>query len=312
MIQSIYDINPNITIIGEYKTTHTKILTRCNVCGFEWEPTPQRLLAGHGCRKCSGIKKHGVIVSHKTHEEFVDEMRVKNNNISITSRYINAVTKVGCQCLICGHKWEAKPANLITGNGCPECGKARMIQKQLKSDDEFLAELKSINNDIEVIGRYRGNKTNILLQCKVCGGIWEAMPVNILRKDGKATGCPMCRRSHGEAYIANWLTNHKIEYIRQKTYDDLCGIGGRRLSYDFFVPSQNALIEYQGEFHDHTARLQDDNGFEIQAEHDRRKREYADANGIKLVEVWYYDDIEDKLNIEFFNNITDPVTTTVA
>lgn len=32
--------------------------------------------------------------------------------------------------------------------------------------------------------------------------------------------------------------------------------------------------------------------FKIQQEHDRRKREYAEKNNIKLLEIWYYDNIE--------------------
>ena len=37
--------------------------------------------------------------------------------------------------------------------------------------------------------------------------------------------------------------------------------------------------------------------FEIQKEHDRRKREYAKSHGIDLLEIWYwdFDNIEDIL-----------------
>ena len=40
--------------------------------------------------------------------------------------------------------------------------------------------------------------------------------------------------------------------------------------------------------------------FKIQQEHDRRKREYAEKKGYKLLEIWYYDfdNIEEILNRE--------------
>ena len=48
------------------------------------------------------------------------------------------------------------------------------------------------------------------------------------------------------------------------------------------------MIEYQGEFHDGTARLSNTDTFIVQKEHDRRKREFATLNHINLIEIWYY------------------------
>lgn len=83
-------------------------------------------------------------------------------------------------------------------------------------------------------------------------------------------------------------------YIKKK-YDDLIGIGGGLLSYDFYLPQQNLLIEYQGEFHNHTDRLRSDYEFKKQQIHDKKKLEYAHNHNIDLLEIWYYD----------FNNIED-------
>ena len=70
--------------------------------------------------------------------------------------------------------------------------------------------------------------------------------------------------------------------------------------YDFYLPEHNLLIEYQGQFHDGTAHQQSKKEFERQQEHDKRKREYAKDNNIKLLEIWYYDfdNIEEILNKE--------------
>lgn len=116
--------------------------------------------------------------------------------------------------------------------------------------------------------------------------------------------CPECSNYKGEIRISEYLIKHNftknIGYIYQKEFDGLIGLGNGNLSYDFYLPKYNLLIEYQGEFHDGTARNQAKVDFEKQQEHDRRKKQYAIDNDIKLLEIWYwdYDNIEKILDKE--------------
>lgn len=73
------------------------------------------------------------------------------------------------------------------------------------------------------------------------------------------------------------------------------GINNGLLSYDFYLPKYNLLIEYQAEQHDHQCGIF--GSFERQQEHDRRKRKYAEEFNISLLEIWYYnfDKIEEIL-----------------
>ena len=75
----------------------------------------------------------------------------------------------------------------------------------------------------------------------------------------------------------------------QKEFNGLLGLGGKNLSYDFYLPDYNLLIEYQGEYHDGTANNQTKVAYKKQQEHDKRKKEYALNNNIKLLEIWYWD-----------------------
>ena len=62
------------------------------------------------------------------------------------------------------------------------------------------------------------------------------------------------------------------------------------LSYDFYLPIYNLLIEFQGIQHEQPIEyFGGEEQFEIQQEHDKRKREYAKQNNINLLEIWYYD-----------------------
>ncbi len=51
-IKEVSDINPDVVILGEYLGRTRSVPTRCNKCGYVWEPTADRLLSGYGCPHC--------------------------------------------------------------------------------------------------------------------------------------------------------------------------------------------------------------------------------------------------------------------
>ncbi len=112
--------------------------------------------------------------------------------------------------------------------------------------------------------------------------------------------CKICNSSKGERKIRDWLETNNVKFIPQKEFEGLVGLRGGNLSYDFYLPKYNLLIEYQGEFHDGTVSKQTKDEFLRQQEHDKRKVEYAYNHNIKLLEIWYwdFDNIEEILNKE--------------
>jgi hypothetical protein len=113
--------------------------------------------------------------------------------------------------------------------------------------------------------------------------------------------CPECNNSTGEKRIREYLIQNNINFISQKVFVGLVGLGNGNLSYDFYLPDYNLLIEYQGEFHDgHNSKgnYYMKQNLKRQQEHDKRKREYAKVNNINLLEIWYwdFDKIEEILN----------------
>jgi hypothetical protein len=141
----------------------------------------------------------------------------------------------------------------------------------------------------------------------------------------KNSRCSICNKSKGEKRCKEvFISKNFIEilqeehdklldmdkynntyFISQKTFDGLIGLGGGLLSYDFYLPKYNLLIEYQGEFHDGTAYQQSKKDFEKQFEHDRRKKEYAKQHNMILLEIWYwdFDNIEEILENELYFKI---------
>ena len=67
------------------------------------------------------------------------------------------------------------------------------------------------------------------------------------------------------------------------------------MTYDFYLPDENILIEFQGEQHEHPvtfggrSKSEAVSDYAKQQEHDNRKRDYALSHSINLLEIWYYD-----------------------
>lgn len=113
-IKELNQINNTIEVLGEYINGHTKILCRCKIDGYEWEPLPINLLRGSGCPFCSGV-------NHKTHIEYVNEVKRMNDNIEVLGTYINAKTQILHRCKKDGTIWLSDPHHILSGRGCPKC-----------------------------------------------------------------------------------------------------------------------------------------------------------------------------------------------
>ena len=134
-----------------------------------------------------------------------------------------------------------------------------------------------------------GNNKTYEFFCTDCKRYFTKIINNITKENRNQEWCPYCALSKGEKKIENWLRYHNIEYTYEQTFNGLIGLKEGLLSYDFYLPKYNLLIEYQGEYHDGSVHNETKKRFERQQEHDRRKREYAERNNIKLLEIWYWD-----------------------
>ena len=121
-IHELATINPNITVLGQYKNRTTKLRCRCLVDGNEWMAAPAGLLSGQGCPEC---KRDVLRKRAKSQEQFQSEMHDINQDVDIVGQYKNAYTKITCRCKTCGHMWDAWPTNLLRLQGCPECASSR-------------------------------------------------------------------------------------------------------------------------------------------------------------------------------------------
>ena len=87
------------------------------------------------------------------------------------------------------------PNALLNGHGCMNCNHAsgmarRQGKTHLKTTEEIVQQLSTINPDIEVLGEYTRSKEPIQVRCKVCGHEWSPQAGSLLQ----GHGCPKCRR----------------------------------------------------------------------------------------------------------------------
>jgi len=279
--------NAHIRILEEYQGSDTKIKIKCNICEYEWSAVPYSLLKGHGCAVCAGKIK-------KSNDTFIVELYNINPNIDALEEYKNNKTKIKVRCKIDGHEWMVTPSHLLGKRGCPKCATKARAEAHTKSHVQFVNELFEINTEVDILEKYINCRSKIQVKCKIDGHEWSAIPNDLL----SGSGCPVCMASKGEKLIYNYLKLHNVIFEYQKKYFELVGINGGNLSYDFFLPHINLLIEYQGEYHNGFVAMQTTYQCKKQVEHDKRKKVYAKEHNIDLLEIWYweFDNIENILS----------------
>lgn len=240
-------------------------------------------------------------MKRKTTEQFKKDLYTINPNIEVIGEYVNRDTPIQCHCLICGYgangEWSNRPSNMLCKKqGCPRCRDAKFRAKYAKTHEDFIEEMRIKNPDVEVIGTYFNNETKIKCKCKKCGHEWDAKPKHLT---GKCTGCPRCVDNHKREKATLEILNKYYNNVEPEyKFEDLKGINGGFLRFDAKLEINNKiyLIEVQGEQHEHSIEyMGGEEEFEIRKEHDRRKKEYANLHGYTLIEIWYYEDIFDKL-----------------
>lgn len=210
-------------------------------------------------------------------------------NIEILSDDFEKINDyVDCKCLIHNKITKKCIRDIILNRSCYYCGLDKLSNYSKLSDSEISNRIHSINNKIEYISGYDGANKRFKVRCKVCGYEWETYlhSVNL---------CPCCENFyHGEKYIENYLIKNQIKYVSQKKFDD-CKYK-HKLSFDFYLPDKNICIEYQGQ--QHYVPIEYFGGiekFHIQQIKDGIKRDYCKENNIKLVEISYKYDTQEKV-----------------
>lgn len=167
--------------------------------------------------------------------------------------------------------------NHIDGElGCPHCGNRAKLTTQ-----SFIEKAKKIHGDKYDYSQsiYLGNKSKVEIICAK-HGIFKQIATRHLTGDG----CPSCCESKGERSIRNFLLRKSIMFEPQKKFKECKN--KKQLPFDFYLPKQNILIEFDGQQHFGKSK-----GMKFNYEYikltDSIKNKFAKEFGFNLIRIPY-------------------------
>ena len=291
--------------------SHQKVKVLCDYCGnvidVVWKDYIEYKDKRYACGKCRQTKTSEKTLQKR--REYLYESAKKfcdSKGYSLLSNkedIFNIDSIVTYECPKHG-MIKTKIYALVLPHGCSYC-----------QYEENSIKLKNTTNDIIEAGNKHGIKiinpeeyvdyytSNLKCVCSKCGSIYIASYQQIKR--GCCLLCPKCSKSesHGETKIRLYLENKKIDFIQQKRFDD-CRTTVP-LPFDFYIPSKNTIVEYDGEGHFNKVDFRGHDGsetFERTTKNDLIKDNYCKNNKIILIRIpyWSYNTIEKILENELF------------
>ena len=183
--------NGDIELNGKYAGRHTQIPAHCNIHNVDWNPFPAALYDGKGCPRCS--REEVATRRSLLQQEFIDRLLrcnqfFVNGDLLVRGEYCGRHKTILCHCNIHGFDWDAYPATLYEGRGCPHCSWSALGEHLTMSNDEFVARVYDVDPELIVRGKYVNNSTPVEIECKE-GHVWSPLPQKILHDH---QGCPYC------------------------------------------------------------------------------------------------------------------------
>ena len=230
---------------------------------------------------------------NKTTEQFIKEAKLIHGDKYDYSlvEYNGCKTNVNIKCKICGNIFAQLPSNHLhktNPTGCPYCSDRKKL-----TNEEFIrrANLIHANKYSYDLSNYKNNKSYIMIKCEEHGWFKQQAHKHLC-----GNGCKECGfKNLGEEFAQKYFSDKGIKFEKWKSFEDLRDI--KPLSYDFFLPEKNILIEIQGEGHFSENFMGKNNKekFEKQKRHDLLKRNYALKNGFIFEEIIYLNSNRKKL-----------------
>ena len=231
-----------------------------------------------GCKYCAGLCK--------TTKDFIKELN--DPNIELLEDYKGAFTKIKCFCKIHNVEWMVRPDNLRSGCRCPECKRQRKHNSQVRTTEEYIAELKMSNPNIELLEPYKTANEKLRFRCTIHNYEWEAIPQKLLYRH---CGCPKCGSYNNEFKLHDILTSWGYKVELQKRFIDCKDKS--TLPFDVYLPDYNICIEYDGEQHyiknKFEWRNSSHSSFDLIQLHDSMKTKYCLEHEIPLIRIPYWE-----------------------
>lgn len=177
---------------GVYVRSSEHMTVIHNACGYSYSVTPNVFLRGRRCPKC--FEKRRGKSRNKGNEKYIHEVFEQvGNEYTVLSEYINDRTPITLIHHTCGNQITMQAGSFIRGTRCKKCSFKILGEKNRKTHDDFVLEVKSlVGNEYTVVGQYEMNKSKIEIRHNTCDQTWFPTANNFLR----GSRCDHCFGKH--------------------------------------------------------------------------------------------------------------------
>ena len=283
-IREVQDlVGDEYVFLQPYAGSSTKIAVFHTDCAKVSYVTPNNFLRNHTCHYCYGNE-----AKRKTTAEFKQEVYdLVGDEYTVKGEYYNNATDILIRHNKCNRTYPVRPNNFLHGSRCLPCY-YDSLRLDLGTVKKRAKEI--LGREYEVIEYDRINRIATIKHIP-CNYTYS---VNASDMYYKHVGiCNKCYGSFGESSIIRALDELGINYI----YQYYPGVRDKKkLSYDFFLPDYNILIEYQGTQHFYPKTFggisneRAEINLALQKKHDKIKYDYANSHGFNLYYLTYKDD----------------------
>lgn len=232
-------------------------------------------------------KKHSQKTCGKCHnyEDLTGQTFNLLTVIESTGKIINGRMQWKCKCQ-CGNITYVHSGNLKSG-AVRSCGCLHKQREDLTG--QRFGKLTVISyDDIE---------RKWICQCD-CGNFTKVKGAKL--KDGGTQTCGCSHFSLGEDKIKEILNRYNVTYETQKRFETCRFPDTNALAkFDFYLPQQHIIIEYDGEQHFHAIDFfGGEEGFFKRQAHDIYKNKWCKMNNIQLLRIPFYENNYEEIIIQ--------------
>jgi very-short-patch-repair endonuclease len=264
-----------------YTSTRKRVEIRCPNHG-PFHQAPSGHLSGQGCPKC-GIDRNAKGRTRTLEDFIATSRRVHGDKYDYShAEYVGSEIPLTIICPVHGAFRQRPQKHAEREQGCPKCANRDMDLSK------FIERAKAVHQNRYDYSQsiYVRARTPLIVVCPDHGSFKQRADHHL-----KGIGCPLCvdaLNSKGIRKIEEWLIAQSISYEREKGFDALRSEKTRRrhLRFDFWLPNLNAVIEFDGIQHFQAVSIWGGkSAFDETVARDRRKDEWAAAQGIQMIRV---------------------------
>lgn len=200
-----------------------------------------------------------------------------------------------CKCR-CGKEIIVKGVYLRNGK-VKSCGCYQKEQTSKVCSKDLIGQTIGNFTILESIqGEKNGERHKWRCRCNLCGNENVYIATSNLTQQ---YSCGCATSSKGERKIKEILIELGINFIQEKRFSDCVFESNKMARFDFYLPNENTIIEYDGRQHfiQGSGYFDNEDKIKITQQHDEIKNQYCKEHQIKLIRIPYID--YNLLNIEY-------------